>query len=34
MTALYTVFLYNIELSEHRIGIKFEKDPLAIGREN
>ena len=25
----YTSFLYSIKLSEYRIGIKFDKDPLA-----
>ena len=27
---LYTAFLHSIKLSEYRIGIKFDKDPLAI----
>ena len=31
---LYTAFLHSIALSEHRKGIKFDKDPLAIERKN
>ena len=27
---LYTAFLNIIKLSENRIGIKFDKDPLAV----
>ena len=26
----YTTILHSIKLSEHRIGIKFDKDPLAV----
>ena len=25
---LYTAFLHSIKLSEYRIGLKFDKDPL------
>ena len=31
---LYTAFLHSIKLSEHRIGIKFDKDPLAVKQNN
>ena len=27
---LYTVFLHSIKLCDYRIGIKFNKDPLAV----
>ena len=30
---LYTAFLYSTKLSEYRIGIKFDKDPL-VAEEN
>ena len=31
---LYTAFLNSIKHSEHRIGIKFDKDPLAVEQNN
>ena len=31
---LYTAFLNSIKLSEYRIGIKFDKDPLAVEQNN
>ena len=31
---LHTAFLNSIKLSEYRIGIKFEKDPLAVEQNN
>ena len=31
---LYTIFLNSIKLSEYRIGIKFDKDPLAVEQNN
>ena len=31
---LYTVFLHSIKLSEYRMGIKFDKDPLVIEQIN
>ena len=31
---LYTAFLKSIKLSEYRIGIKFDKDPLAVEQNN
>ena len=31
---LYTAFLYSIELSEYRMGIKFDKDPWAVEQKN
>ena len=31
---LHTAFLHSIKLSEYRIGIKFDKDPLAIEQNN
>ena len=31
---LYTAFLNSIKLSGYRIGIKFDKDPLAVERGN
>ena len=27
---LYTAFVYSIKLSEYRIGIKLDKDPLTV----
>ena len=27
---LYTAFLYSIKLSGYKMGIKFDKDPLAV----
>ena len=32
--SLYTSFLPSIKLSRYKIGIKFDKDPLAIERNN
>ena len=34
LTPLYTTFLNSIKLSEYRIGIKFDKDPLAVEQNN
>ena len=31
---LYTASLHSIKVSEYRIGIKFNKDPLAVGQNN
>ena len=31
---LHTAFLHNIKLSEHIIGIKFDKDPIAAEQNN
>ena len=31
---LYTAFLHSIKLSEYRIGLKFEKDTLAVEQNN
>ena len=31
---LYTTFLNSIKLSEYRIGIKFDKDSLAVEQNN
>ena len=31
---LYTTFLKSIKLCEYRIGIKFNKDPLAVEQSN
>ena len=31
---LYTAFLHGIKLSGYRMGIKFEKDPLAVEQNN
>ena len=31
---LYTAFLHSIKLSGYRIGIKFDKDPLAVEQSN
>ena len=31
---LHTAFLHSVKLSEYRIGIKFDKDPLAIEQNN
>ena len=31
---LYTVFLHNTKLSGYRMGIKFDKDPLAVEKNN
>ena len=31
---LYTAFLNSIKISEYRIGITFEKDPLAVELNN
>ena len=31
---LYTAFLHSIKLSWYRIGIKFDKDPLAVEQNN
>ena len=30
----YTAILHSIKLSEHRMGIKFDKDPLAVEQNN
>ena len=32
--SLYTAFWHSINLSEYRIGIKFDKDPLAVKQNN
>ena len=34
LKSLYTAFLHRVKLSEHRIGIKFDKDPLAVEQNN
>ena len=34
LTPLYTAFLHSIKLSEYRIGMKFDKDPLAVEQNN
>ena len=34
LKALYTAFFHSIKLSEYRIGIQFDKDPLAIQHNN
>ena len=31
---LYTAFLHSVKLSEYRVGIKFDKDPLAVEQNN
>ena len=31
---LYTSFLHNIKLSGYRMGVKFDKDPLAVEQKN
>ena len=31
---LYTSFLYSIKLSGYRMGIKFDKGPLAVEQNN
>ena len=31
---LYTAFLNSIQLAEYRIGITFDKDPLAVEQDN
>ena len=31
---LYTAFLHSIRLCGYRIGIKFDKDPLAVDQNN
>ena len=31
---MYTAFLHSIKLSQYRIGIKLDKDPLAIELNN
>ena len=31
---LYTTFLHSIKLSEYRIEMKFDKDPLAVKQNN
>ena len=31
---LYTAFLHSIKLSRHKVGIKFDKDPLVIEQNN
>ena len=31
---LYTASLHSIKVSEYRIGIKLNKDPLAVGQNN
>ena len=30
LKSLYTAFLHSIKLSEYRMGIKFDKDPLSV----
>ena len=30
----YTAFLHSLKLSGHKMGIKFDKDPLAIEQSN
>ena len=34
LKALYTAFLHSVKLSEYRVEIKFDKDPLAIEQNN
>ena len=34
LSLLYIAFLHSIKLSEYRIRIKFEKDPLAVEQYN
>ena len=34
LKSLYTAFLNSIKLSGYRIGIKFDKDPLAVEQSN
>ena len=34
LKSLYTTSLQNIKLSEYRIGIIFDKDPLAVEQDN
>ena len=31
---LYTAFLHSIKLSEYRIGMTFDKDPLSVKQNN
>ena len=31
---LYTAFLHSIKLSGHKMGVKFDKDPLAVEQNN
>ena len=31
---LYTAFLNSIKISGHKVGIKFNKNPLAVEQEN
>ena len=31
---MYTAFLHSIKLSQYIIGIKFDKDPLAVEQNN
>ena len=34
LKSLYTAFLHKIKLSEYRIGIEFDKDPLTVEQNN
>ena len=34
LKTLYTVFLHSTKSSGHRMGIKFDKDPLALDQNN
>ena len=34
LKSLYTAFLHSKTLSEYRMGIKFDKDPLAVEENN
>ena len=34
ITELYTAYLHSLKLSEYRIGIKLDKDPLAVEQNN
>ena len=34
LKSLYTAFLHSIKLSEYRMGIKFDKDPLSVEQSN
>ena len=31
---LYTAFLDSIKFSEYKVGLKFDRDPLALGKNN
>ena len=34
LKSLYTAFLHSIKLPGYRMGIKFDRDPFAVGQNN